>query len=200
MSTHSAVSINLPAARRAEARDVPTGAPAAVGWPALFVGSVALGLTFAGYLPTAAGAAPIAIIVATTGVGLAIATTWVTVIGESAVARILLVLSAFWLSYAALVLGLTHAWFTIPVEAAVRAQGLFLMVWLVVVGVLTTAGARRSPFAVSAPFFRMDLALVVVLVGTVSGSADWLKLGSWLVFLFAAVGVFLYIAPRPRRR
>jgi hypothetical protein len=38
--------------------------------------------------------------------------------------------SGFWLSYAVLVLGLTHNWFGIPAAAAQATQELFLVSWL----------------------------------------------------------------------
>jgi succinate-acetate transporter protein len=168
------------------------GTPAAVGLPAFVVGSVALGLTLVGYVPTTAGAAPIPIIAAATALGLVIATIWAAAIGQSAVASIFGIFSGFWLSYAALVLGLTHNWFAIPAEAAVKTQGLFLISWLVIVGMLTL-GTLRLPLAFSALFLLIDLALVAVLIGTLNGSTAWLKLGGVLVLVFAAVGVYLYL-------
>ena len=139
-----------------------------------------------------AGAAPIPIIAAATGLGLVIATIWAAGVGQSAVASIFGIFSGFWLSYAALVLGLTHNWFAIPAEAALRTQALFLISWLVIVGMLTL-GTLRLPFAFSALFFLIDLALAAVLIGTLNESTGWLKLGGYLVLLFAAVGVYLYL-------
>lgn len=168
------------------------GTPAAVGLPAFVVGSVALGLTLTGYVPATAGAAPIPIIAAATALGLVVATIWAAAIGQSAIASVFGIFSGFWLSYAALVLGLTHNWFAIPAEAAVKTQGLFLISWLVIVGMLTL-GTLRLPLAFSALFLLIDLALVAVLIGTLNGSTAWLKLGGLLVLLFAAVGVYLYL-------
>lgn len=192
MSSHSASSTDPSPTPVAEPNLILAGTPAAVGLPAFVVGSVALGLTLVGYVPVTAGAAPIPIIAAATGLGLVIATIWAAAIGQSAVASIFGIFSGFWLSYAALVLGLTHNWFAIPTEAAVKTQGLFLISWLVIVGMLTL-GTLRLPRTFSALFVLIDLALIAVLIGTLNGSAGWLKLGGVLVLLFAAVGVYLYL-------
>jgi succinate-acetate transporter protein len=192
MSTDTATTTHRSAAPAAEENPVLAGTPAAVGLPAFVVGSVALGLTLVGYVPATAGAAPIAIIAAATALGLVIATVWAAAIGQSAVASIFGIFSGFWLSYAALVLGLTHNWFAIPAESAVKTQGLFLISWLVIVGMLTL-GTLRLPFAFSALFLLIDLALVAVLIGTLNSSTGWLKFGGMLVLLFAALGVYLYL-------
>jgi len=191
MSTETATT-HRQAAPAPEENPVLAGTPAAVGLPAFVVGSIALGLSLVGYVPAGAGAAPIPIIAAATALGLVIATIWAAAIGQSAVASIFGIFSGFWLSYAALVLGRTHNWFAIPAEGAVRTQGLFLISWLVIVGMLTF-GTLRLPLVFSALFFLIDLALVAVLIGTLNGSAGWLKFGGVLVLLFAAVGVYLYL-------
>ena len=199
MSTDSATTTDQPtataahpAAPAAPESPVLAGNPAAVGLPAFVVGSVALGLTLVGYVPATAGAAPIAIIAGATAMGLIIATIWAAAIGQSAVASIFGIFSGFWLSYAALVLGLTNNWFGVPAEAAVKTQGLFLISWLVIV-VMLTLGTLRLPLAFSVLFALIDLALLAVLIGTLNDSSGWLKLGGVLVLLFAGVGVYLYL-------
>lgn len=192
MSTHSATTTDHPTVPAAPESPVLAGNPAAVGLPAFVVGSVALGLTLVGYVPATAGAAPIAIIAGATAMGLIIATIWAAAIGQSAVASIFGIFSGFWLSYAALVLGLTNNWFGIPAEAAVKTQGLFLISWLVIV-VMLTLGTLRLPLAFSVLFALIDVALLAVLIGTLNGSSGWLKLGGVVVLLFAGVGVYLYL-------
>src|SRR5665647_2345598 len=168
------------------------GNPATVGLPAFIVGSMALGLVLVGYVPASAIGASIPVIAAATGLGLTISTIWAAATGQSAVASIFGIFSGFWLSYAMLVLGLTHDWFAIPAATAVRAQGLFLIAWLVIVPMLTAA-MLRLPLAFTVLFALIDLALIAVLVGTLTASTGWLKLGGVLVFAFAAVGVYLYL-------
>ena len=192
MSTQSALTTEPATVPSTPENPFLAGNPASVGLPAFVVGSIALGLTLVGYVPATAGAAPIAIIAAATAMGLIIATIWAAAIGQSAVASIFGIFSGFWLSYAALVLGLTNNWFGIPAEAAVKTQGLFLISWLVII-VMLTLGTLRLPLAFSVLFALIDVALLAVLIGTLSGSSGWLKLGGVVVLLFAAVGVYLYL-------
>ena len=167
------------------------GNPAAVGLPVFIAGSIALALVLIGYVPASAAAASLPIIAAATGLGLTLSTIWAAATGQSAVASIFGIFAGFWLSYAVLVLGLTHDWFAITASAAVHTQGLFLITWLVIVVMLTLA-TLRLPSAFTLLFALVDLALAAVLIGTINGSTGWLRVGGVLVFLFAAVGVYLY--------
>lgn len=170
-----------------------TGNPAALGIPVFVVGSVALGLALVGYVPAAAVGAPLAVIAAATGAGLTIATIWAAAVGQSAVASVFGIFGGFWLSYAALVFGLLHNWFVIPASDVVHTQALFLISWIVVMGMLTLA-TLRLPLAFSAIFFLVELALIAVLIGTVNASETWLKTGGVIVFAFAAIGVYVYFS------
>lgn len=168
-----------------------TGNPAAVGLPVFIAGSVALGLVLIGYVPATAVAASIPVIAAATGLGLTLSTVWAAAVGQSAVASVFAIFGGFWLSYATLVLGLTHNWFAIPAKDIVHTEALFLIVWLVVIGLLTLA-TLRLPSAFTLLFVLVCAALAVVLVATIRGSADWQKAGGYIVFAFAAVGAYLY--------
>jgi succinate-acetate transporter protein len=182
--------------RQAPAAEPPnpflSGNPAAVGVPVFVAGSVALALVLVGYVPATAVGASIPIIAAATGVGLTISTIWAAAAGQSAVASIFGIFAGFWLSYAALVLGLTHNWFAITADAAVRTQALFLITWLLII-VLLTLGTLRLPAAFTLLFALIDLCLLVVLIATLNGSSGLLKLGGVIAFAFAAVGGYLYL-------
>ena len=102
------------------------------------------------------------------------------------------IFSGFWISYAALVLGLTHNWFGVPAVDAVATQKLFLLTWLIVI-VMLTLFTLRLPAAFTVLFTLIDLASLFVLLGTDQGSAGLLKTGGWLVFAFALVGVHLFM-------
>ncbi|MCW2540635.1 MAG: hypothetical protein JWN95_2360 [Frankiales bacterium] len=199
-ATHSGVADVEPAA--AETVEVaPTAAsnaflagnPASVGLPVFVAGSVALGLVLIGYVPASAAAASLPIIAAATGLGLTVSTVWAAATGQSAVASIFAIFGGFWLSYATLVLGLTHNWFAITPNAAVHTQGLFLITWLVIIGMLTLT-TLRLPAAFTLLFVLVDLALAAVLIGTLNASSTWMRTGGVLVFAFAAVGIYLYAA------
>jgi hypothetical protein len=169
----------------------PTGDPLQIGLPSFIVGSIALGLVLIGYVPATAVGASLPIILAATGVGLAIAAVWAAFLGQSAVASVFGIFTGFWWSYAVLVLGLTHNWFGISPTAGVSTQGLFLISWLVVIVMLTLA-TLRLPVAFTALFVLIDVALALVLVSTLQGSASLAKVGGIVVLAFAAVGVYLY--------
>jgi succinate-acetate transporter protein len=183
-ASHAATVAEAPAAAA-------TGDPMQIGLPCFIVGSVALGLVLVGYVPAAAVGASLPIILAATGFGLAIAAVWAAVLGQSAVASVFGIFTGFWWSYAVLVLGLTHNWFAITAAAATSTQGLFLISWLVVIGMLTLA-TLRLPVAFTVLFLLVDLALVLVLMSTLQGSAGLGHAAGIVVLVFAAVGVYLY--------
>jgi succinate-acetate transporter protein len=171
----------------------PAGDPTMIGVPAFVVGSIALGLTLVGYVPATAGGAPIAIILAATGIGLLIAMIWAAALGQSAVAGVFGVFSGFWLSYAVLVIGLTHNWFGVAAADAVATQELFLLTWLVVVVVLTIA-TMRLPFAFTLLFGLIALALLLVLLATANASTSLQTAAGYVVLAFALVGVYLFMS------
>ncbi len=168
-----------------------TGDPAMLGLPCFIVGSVALGLVLIGVVPATAVGASLPIILSSTAIGLFLATIWAAAVGQSAVASIFGIFAGFWLSYAVLVLGLTHGWFGISLLAVVSTEKLFLIAWLVIIVVLTLA-TLRLPVAFTALFALVDLALLLVLLGTANASTGLLKAGGYVVLIFAALGVYLF--------
>lgn len=182
-----------PAHQEPESKPGPlSGDPALIGVPTFIVGSIALGLALVGYVPSAAVGAPVAIILAATGIGQFIAAVWAAGIGQSAVASIFGIFTGFWISYGVLVLGLTHGWFGVPSGSATATQGLFLTSWLVAI-VLLTLATLRLPVAYTLLFILIDAALALVLLATLQGSADLKAVGGYVVFTFAAVGCYLFL-------
>ncbi|HEY2130838.1 MAG TPA: GPR1/FUN34/YaaH family transporter [Streptosporangiaceae bacterium] len=179
----------------AEAPAVPAplnGNPALLGLPSFIVGSLALGMVLVGVVPPLAVGASLPIILAATSIGLILATIWAAAVGQSAVASVFGIFAGFWLSYAVLVLGLVHNWFGLGVVVnAVSSQELFLVAWLVII-VLLTLATLRLPLAFTVLFGLIDVALLLVLLGTTQASSGLLKAGGWVVFAFAAVGVYLF--------
>jgi uncharacterized protein len=166
------------------------GAPAAVGVPSFIVGSVALGLHLINYVPSVGTG--VAIIFAATGIGQLIACFWSIGLGESVVASIFGIFSGFWLSYAVLVLGLVNNWFGLSKSDVTHTVALFLISWIVVVGLLLL-GTLRLPFAFSAIFILIEVALVLNLIGTINTSTGANKAAGVAVFAFAAVGAWVYL-------
>ena len=167
------------------------GDPMALGLPCFIAGSVSLGLALVGVVPAAAVGAALPIILTATSIGLFLATIWAASLGQSAVASVFGIFAGFWLSYAVLVLGLTHNWFGIAPASVQATQELFLVAWLVVMVMLTLA-TLRLPVAYTAVFFLVDLALLFVFLGVNGGSTGMLKTAGYVALVFAAIGVYLY--------
>ena len=180
--------IEAPVAEQAAVRPL-TGDPAIVGVPTFVVGSVMLGLALINYFPAAGGALPI--IILATGIGQLLATVWSAALGQSAVAAVFAVFGGFWLSYAALLVGLTHGWWGVTPAATIHTVAAFLISWIVIIAVLTLAGLRL-PSAFTLIFVLVEVALILVLAATVNGSSGLDKAAGIVVFAFAAVGAYVF--------
>src|SRR4051812_18592865 len=129
--------------RPEEERNDPLGGdPAMIGLPAFIVGAIALGLTLVGFVSAESAGAPLAIILAATGLGQFMAAVWAARLGQSAEASVFVIFGGFWVSYAVLVLGLAHNWFGVTESDVVHTQGIFLIAWLTTVVMLTLATLR----------------------------------------------------------
>ncbi|SDO27994.1 hypothetical protein SAMN04515671_0418 [Nakamurella panacisegetis] len=170
----------------------PVGNPTVVGVPLFVVGSVALGLQQVGFVSAAAGGAPLAIILAATGLGTLLAAIWAMALGQSAVAGVFAIFAGFWLSYGLLLLGLDHNWFALAPADVTDTVELFLIAWLVII-VLLTVGTLRLPLAFTAVFVLIDLSLLATLLATVNASTGLAHLGGYLALAFAAVGAYLFV-------
>jgi succinate-acetate transporter protein len=168
-----------------------TGDPTALGLPSFIVGSVARGLALVGVVPAGSVGAALPVILAATSIGLFAAAIWAAALGQSAVASIFGIFSGFWLSYAVLVLGLTHNWFGVAAADATAAQELFLTSWLVVIVMLTLA-TLRLPLGFTALFALIDVALLLLLIATAQASTGLVTFAGYVVLAFAALGVYLY--------
>ncbi len=120
------------------------------------------------------------------------AAVWASAIGESVVAGIFGIFAGFWLSCAALVLGLTHGWYGITTADVTATVELFLIAWLVVI-VLLTLGTLRLPLAFTLLFGLIDLSLLATLLGPVNTSVTLNHVGGYLALAFAAVGAYLFL-------
>jgi succinate-acetate transporter protein len=168
------------------------GDPALLGLPVFIAGSVALGTALIGYVSAAATGGTLPIIMMSTGIGLIIATAWALGRGQSAVAATFGVFSGFWLSFAALELGLGHGWYGVPTADQTHTVALFLITWLVVIGLLGL-GTLRLPLAFTLLFLVVEVALALLLAGTIRNSADLTKASGYAVYGFAAVGAYLFL-------
>ena len=167
------------------------GDPLALALPTFIVGSVALGMVLVGFVSPLGVGSSLPIILAATAAGLFLSAVWAMGLGQSAVALVSGIFGGFWLSYAFLLLGIMHGWFGIGLLDLTATQELFLTAWIVVFSMLTLATLRLA-LAFTVVFFLVDVALIFVLVGVVNTSTNWLEAGGAVVFLFAAVGIYIF--------
>jgi succinate-acetate transporter protein len=179
------------AQREVVAQEPPVGDPSMIGVPTFVIGSIALALTLTGFVPAAAQAAALPIIIATTGIGQLVAAIWAARLGQSAVACVFAVFCGFWLSYSLLLLGLSNAWYGIVADDVKRTVTAFLLTWVIAVALLTVV-TLRLPMAFTVLFALIDLALVLVMVGNIRASTGWTHAGGYVVFGFAALGAYLF--------
>ena len=167
--------------------------PAVLGLAVFVLGSIVLGLNLVDYVTP--GGSVLAIISAGTGLFLLLVTLWCTRLGQTYLAAVFGIFSAFWLTYSALLLGLFHNWYAIPPEGVVDTIRAFLIAWSIVLFFLTVS-ALRLPVAFPILFGMVDLAVVIVTVawlGDAPPNTDLLKVGGYVVFAFAALGAYAFL-------
>jgi succinate-acetate transporter protein len=171
----------------------PPADPGILGLPIFAAGSIALGLALVGYVPAAAVGSVLPIVAAGTGLGLFVATLWSASLGQTMVAGVFGLFTGFWLSYAALLLGLNHGWFAIPAANVDRSIALFLISWGVVMFALTVASVRL-PLAYTAVFALVVVALVLLIFGTLNSDTTLNKAAGYVVLAFGALGLYLFLS------
>lgn len=169
------------------------GDPQMLGVPVFVAGSIALGLALVGYLPAGVVGGALPIIIAANGLGLLIATIWAIGLGQNIVASIFGVFLGFWWGYPLLVLGLIHGWFAIPAENVSRSVAIFLIGFLVVI-VLLTIGSLPLPMVYTLLLVVVDLALILILWGTLDSNQSLIKAGGWAVLGFALIGAYIFVS------
>lgn len=182
-----------PEITQAEPPAAAAGDPSILGLPIFVVGSIALGLSLVGYVPDAAGGVVVPVIFAATGLGLVISTVWAAALGQTIVASIFGLFAGFWLSFAILVLGVFHNWLLIPATNVNKSIALFLISWAIVMAALTIA-TLRLPVAYTAVIALVVLALVLRTFGVLNTDASLNKAAGYVVFVFAALGVYLFLS------
>ena len=161
------------------------------------IGSVALGLYLVGFTGASSTALVglLPILFMCTGIGQLVATVWSVRIGAGAPAAIFGIFTGFWLSFAVLATSLGQDWFgptSTDTAVATGAQETFLLTWLIGIVILTVA-SLRLPAMFTVLFVLIDAALLLVLLGTSSGSTGLLFFGGIVVFAFALVGVYMFL-------
>lgn len=177
--------------------DSPAPAPAREGNPGLLAlplviaGGFGLGFTNTGIVDVAAAAVPI--LLSATSIGLLLATIWAAALGQNVNATVYGVFFGFYASYAVLSLGLTHDWFGITAVDAGPTTALWLGSWLLTIGLLTVL-VLRLPWTYPLLLGIVDVALVLLLIGNLTGSTAATHAGGWFVFAFVALVGYYYVA------
>jgi succinate-acetate transporter protein len=167
------------------------GDPAMVGIPNVIAGATALGLVTIGIFPASAAGAALPILLSATSVGMLIATIWAAGLGQNITATLYGTILGFYISYVALGIGLRHGWYAIPPADTSPAVEIYLICWLVAIGALTIT-TLRMPWSFTLLFGLVDLALVLLLVGSYHGSMVLTKAGGWVVMAFVTEAIYLY--------
>lgn len=167
------------------------GNPALLALPLVIAGGFGLGLTNTGIVDVAAAAVPI--LLSATAIGLLIATIWAAALSQNVNATVYGVFFGFYANYAALSLGLTHDWFGIAPADAGQTTALWLGSWLLTIGLLTVL-VVRLPWTYPLLLAIVDVALVFLLIGNLTGSTTATHVGGWFVFAFVALVGYYYVA------
>jgi uncharacterized protein len=170
------------------------GDPAMVGFPSFVVGAVTIGMVYIGVVPVTplgpvAGAAMPLVLAAAAGMFLA--TIWAARIGQNAAAGISGIVGSFYLSYALLVLGLTHNWFGIPLTQVANTEKIFAISWIAIVSMLLLA-TLRLPMVWTLLFAVVDAALILNLLAIIQNSANLYKATGWVLMAVSAIVVYLF--------
>ena len=168
------------------------GNPGMVGIPTVIAGALGLGLIDTGWLPASAAGAALPIMVMATAVGLLITTIWAATLGQNVSASLFAVFFGFYASYAAFVLGLDHGWYGIAASGATKATEAWLICWFVTILMLTLT-TMRLPWSFTLLLGLVDIALVLLYLGTSTGHTAWTHIGGVVVFLFIAVAVYMFV-------
>ena len=169
----------------------PASDPSMVAFPSFLVGGVTLGLVLIGVVPTTATGAAMPIVIAA-ALGMFLATIWAARTGESAAAGISSIVGGFLLSYALLVLGLTHNWYGIAPTAMASTQKVFVISWIVIVTALVLM-AFRMPAVYLLLFALVDASLVLNLLGIIQTSTTLDKAAGWVLIAVSAVVAYLFL-------
>jgi uncharacterized protein len=172
----------------------PVGDPVVLGLLIFALGGTVLGISLLGYVPAAVqGASIMPIVYAATGLGLLITTVWAAAIGQTFVATVLGAFACFWISYAALVLGLTHNWYAIPANDITHTVAQFLIAWAVVIFMLVVV-SLRIPLIFTLILTAGDIAVVLLIIGTLNSSTGIDHAGAVFVLLFSVLGYYAYLS------
>jgi succinate-acetate transporter protein len=166
--------------------------PLALGLPAFVVGWTAVGLALVGVVPAAAVGGIVPMLLLATAVFQLIAVVWAIVLGQSLVAEIFGLFAGIAFSLSVLLLGLFHNWFAIPASDVSGVEALFTITWAIAFVPLTWI-MFKLPAVYGAIMIFVLLALSLLSVAYLNGSANLVKAGGAAVLAFTALGVYAWL-------
>lgn len=173
---------------------VVAGNPAVLGLMVFATGSLVLGISLLGNVPLAVQPGTVQpIVYAGTGLVLVITTLWAASLQQTFVATILGTFAGFWLSYAAMVLGLTHNWYGIPAADIPHTLGQFLIGWDVAIFMLFVV-TLWLPLVYSIILGAGTVGVALLAVAVMGTSSGMYRAGGVFVLVFAAFGYYAYLS------
>jgi succinate-acetate transporter protein len=97
-----------------------------------------------------------------------------------------------WSGRSHFVLGVFHNWLLIQAANVNKSIALFLISWTIVMAGLTVA-TLRLPVSYTAVIALVVLALILRTIGVLNTDSTMNKAAGWVVFLFAALGMYLFL-------
>jgi succinate-acetate transporter protein len=169
------------------------GNPAVLGLMVFATGSLVLGISLLGNVPLAVQPGTVQpIVYAGTALGLIITTIWAASLQQTFVATILGTFAGFWLSYAAMVLGLTHNWYGIPAADIPHTLGQFLIGWDVAIFMLFVV-TLWLPLIFSIILGAGTVGVALLAIAVMGTSSGMYRAGGVFVLIFAAFGYYAYL-------
>jgi uncharacterized protein len=170
------------------------GNPAVLGLLVFATGSLVLGISLLGNVPLAVQPGTVQpIVYAGTGLGLIIATVWAASLQQTFVATILGTFAGFWLSYSAMVLGLTHNWYGIPAADIPHTLGQFLIGWDAAIFMLFLV-TLLLPLVYSLILGAGTVGVALLAVAVMGTSSAMYRAGGVFVLIFAILGFYAYLS------
>jgi succinate-acetate transporter protein len=101
--------------------------------------------------------------------------------------------TGFWLSYAALVLGLAHNWYVIPQAQVAHSVAQFLIAWAIVIFMLDVVSVY-VPSSFTMILSSALVAVILLIIANLNGSTVLPKVAGGFILLFSAIGFYDFLA------
>ena len=170
------------------------GNPAVFGLLIFSVGGTVLGISLLGYVSAAAqGGSVMPIILTATGMGVLLTAIWAAAQGQTFLATVFGAFAGFWISYSALVLGLTHNWYALPAADVAHTVAQFLIAWAVVVLMLALV-SLRIPLAFTLILTSALIAVVLLIIADLNATTSLDRVAGVFVLLFSVIGFYAFLS------